>query len=190
MRKEVSREGGSPLWLGQVRKEYKVMESIGIDWKILIPQIINFLVLLIIMRVLLYKPILKILGDRKSNIENSLALAEKTKKEAEELEIKNLEKIKLVKLEALKIIEDSRNTIQTESKTLKEKATSEAAEIIKKAHSETEFERQKMISSLKKELAELVLLVTGKLTKKTVEVSVQRQLVDDVIKDLENKEFN
>jgi len=166
------------------------MQSIGIDWKILVPQIVNFLVLLVILRILLYKPILKMLSDRKSNIENSLRLAEKNKKEAEELEIKNQEKIKLVKLEALKIIEDSKNTIQAESKILKEKATTEAAEIIKKAHAETEFERQKMITSLKHELAELVLLATGKLTKKTVEVGVQKQLVNDVITDLEKKDFN
>ena len=164
------------------------MSSIGIDWKILVPQIINFIILFLILRWLLYKPILKILSDRKSKIEESMKLAETTKKEAEMLEIKNQEKINLVKAEAKKIIEDTRIQVMDESKNLKTLAEKEIEEMKLRSKADIEFERKKMISALKKELAELILIASGKLTRDKVKIEVQNQLVDEVIDELQKED--
>jgi len=164
------------------------MSSIGIDWKILVPQIINFIILFLILRWLLYKPILKILSDRKSKIEESMKLAETTKKEAEMLEIKNQEKINLVKTEAKKIIEDTRIQVMDESKNLKTLAEKEIEEMKLRSKADIEFERKKMISALKKELAELILIASGKLTRDKVKIEVQNQLVDEVIDELQKED--
>jgi len=47
-----------------------------------------------------------------------------------------------------------------------------------------------MISSLKKELAELILLTSGKLTKESIKVEVQNKLVDEMIEELQKKDLN
>jgi len=165
------------------------MSSIGIDWKILIPQIINFLILFLILRWLLYKPILKILGERKRKIEESMALAEKTKKESEELEIRNQEKIAKVKEEAKIIIDQTREQVQEEAKKMKEETAREIEKLKEKSRGEIEFERKKMVASLREELANLILLASGKLTRESVTIEVQKQLVNEIIEELKNKDF-
>lgn len=55
-----------------------------IDWFSVVAQIINFIVLVWLLKKLLYKPILKMITDRQNKIAQQLAEAETKKKEAEE----------------------------------------------------------------------------------------------------------
>lgn len=166
------------------------MESIGIDYKILIIQIVNFLILFGVLSWLVYKPIVGLLESRRKKITDSLVLADKTKKEAEELAISNQEKINKIKEEAKKIIDDSRISVELDAKKIREKAQDDARKIIENGKLETEADRQKMILSLKQELAELILLASDKLTKKTVKPEIQKKLVDEVIQDLKNQKIS
>src|SRR3989338_2422096 len=70
----------------------ELISKLGIDWKILIAQLINFGILAYILNRFLYKPIIKLLDDRRLQIEHnksSALLVEKKLKEADE-ERKNM----------------------------------------------------------------------------------------------------
>ncbi len=55
-----------------------------IDWFTVFAQIVNFLVLVWLLKIFLYKPILKLITDRQNEIAKNLNDAERTKKQAEE----------------------------------------------------------------------------------------------------------
>lgn len=55
-----------------------------IDWFTVFAQIVNFLVLVWLLKIFLYKPILKVIADRQNEIAKQLKEAELKKKEAEE----------------------------------------------------------------------------------------------------------
>ncbi len=66
----------------------------GIDWKLFLAQIVNFSVILIVLRKFAYKPILKMLSDRREKIEQGIemaALAEKNLKESDEMRNRTLQ---------------------------------------------------------------------------------------------------
>ncbi len=71
----------------------ELINQLGLDWKLLLSQAVNFLLLLVVLRVFAYKPILKILKDRREKIEAGLTKA----KEAEVRlgEIQELERAKM-----------------------------------------------------------------------------------------------
>jgi len=67
------------------------MESIGVNWQLLVAFLINFLVLFGLLTAILYKPVLKMLDERAAKIKESLEQAEKIKEQTSRSE----EQIKL-----------------------------------------------------------------------------------------------
>ncbi|MBI2593944.1 F0F1 ATP synthase subunit B, partial [Candidatus Daviesbacteria bacterium] len=58
----------------------KILSDFGVQPVLLLAQIVNFLVLLWILNKLLYKPVLKVLEERKAKIEKGLKNAEEIEK--------------------------------------------------------------------------------------------------------------
>jgi len=85
------------------------MNGLGIDWQLLIAEIINFVILLLILKRFLYKPFLRLLEQRRVKIEEGI-------KKAEEAE-KSLQKIRALSEEVRKSDERrSRAIIQNDRK--------------------------------------------------------------------------
>jgi len=103
------------------------MESLGLDIKLLVAQIINFGILFFVLKKLLYKPIIKILDDRKHAIEESLANSKKIAEELEKLEDKKAAVIENIQSQAKKDKEKLITLAQEE----KRKIVDEEAEIAK-----------------------------------------------------------
>ena len=55
------------------------MDKLGIEPVMLLTQVINFLVLVILLTKFLYKPILKLIDERRKKIEEGLQLAQEMK---------------------------------------------------------------------------------------------------------------
>jgi F-type H+-transporting ATPase subunit b len=53
----------------------ELIHQLGIDWRLLLSQAVNFAVLLFVLRAFAYKPILKILKDRQMKIEEGFTKA-------------------------------------------------------------------------------------------------------------------
>src|SRR5690349_16624195 len=85
----------------------KILSEFGVNPILLAAQIVNFLVVLFILKKLLYKPILKVLEERKKRIEESLTNAEKIQKELEETEIKRQQILDQAIEESKKIIAEA-----------------------------------------------------------------------------------
>lgn len=66
----------------------QLLSQLGIDWRLLIAQAVNFFLLLIILRLFVYKPLLQLLHDRRKRIEEGVMKAEEADRrlvEAEEM---------------------------------------------------------------------------------------------------------
>ena len=107
----------------------EIIKNFGINPYLLGAQIINFLILFYLLKRFAYKPILKLLEDRRKTIEESLINADKTKKildeafKKEKEILKNAEKttdqmLKDTKNEAFNILEDARNNAKKDAEKL------------------------------------------------------------------------
>ena len=88
----------------------ELIRHFGIDWKLLLAQAVNFLILLVVLKKFAYGPILKILKKRKDEIEKGLKF---TKEAGERLEQIGEEKeavLKEARGEALGIVSQAENT--------------------------------------------------------------------------------
>ncbi len=72
----------------------QLVQQLGIDWRLLLSQAVNFALLLIVLRLYVYKPLLKIMHDRKLRIEEGLTKADEADRRLAETEEMRRQKMK------------------------------------------------------------------------------------------------
>jgi len=92
----------------------EALSSLGINWHSLVSQIINFLILLTLLRIFLYKPIIRILEQRQETIKKGLEDAEKAKLDLEKAEQESHQIISKASQKAQEIIDSAKDEAKKE----------------------------------------------------------------------------
>jgi F-type H+-transporting ATPase subunit b len=126
-------------------------------------QVINFLVLLFILKRVLYKPIREIIEKRRSLIQQRIEEAEKTKKEA--LELKKNYQHEMDKLHELKsqMLEKMNEEVEQERKKLIGRAEEEASRVIEKEKAVFDTEKARYEAEMRNQVIESVSVFAEKL---------------------------
>jgi F-type H+-transporting ATPase subunit b len=153
----------------------QLLSQLGIDWHLLLSQAVNFALLLIVLRIFVYKPLLKVLHDRREKIEGGLVKAEEAERRLHEVDEIGKGKIKHAEAEALGILKKT----ELEAKTLEEKLLAEVKrkeeEAVKSTATRLRSQEEESRRAMEKEAAALVRLAIVK----TVELSPEK--IDDAL---------
>jgi len=160
------------------------MEKLGIQPIPLLLQGINFLILLLILKKYLYKPILTALAERKKKIEEGLEYSQKTKAEFEKSEKKGEEILSRARSEGQKIIEEAKRVSKKKEAELIEKAEKQAQEIVAKARQENEVLKEELEKDLKREAIEMAERIVERVIKESLTESAHKALIDRKIKEV------
>lgn len=139
------------------------LQSLGIDWKLLIAQIINFLILLLILRKFLLGPIVKMLGERKSKIAQGLKDAQSAEVKLQHADIEAKRAVSKSMQEAQIIIASAKKEAENEKNKIITEAQEKAAKTIKNAQERAKREEDKLVSHAKSRLGELVVAALEKI---------------------------
>lgn len=82
----------------------QLLGQLGINGGLLLSQAVNFVLLLIVLRIFVYRPLLKLLHDRRKKIEDGLMKAEEAERRLHDVDEMNKGKIKQTEMEALGIL--------------------------------------------------------------------------------------
>lgn len=108
----------------------QLFDQLGIDWRLLLSQAVNFFLLLIVLRIFVYKPLLKLLHDRRARIEEGLTKADEADRRLLEVEEIGKGKIKEAETQALGILKKTESDAKVlEAKMLAEAKRKEADEL-------------------------------------------------------------
>jgi len=150
-------------------------------WVTLVFTFINIIILYIILRKILFKPVTKHMQDRTQKIQEALDMAEEAKRKVDEMKSEYDAKLRDAKMEGNKIVEDYQKMANKEYEIAVIHAKKEADLIIQKAKSELEIEKEQLISQTKKEMSDLVLNATAKVLEKNIDNDANRRLISDFI---------
>jgi len=162
----------------------EIFKDFGIQPILLLAQIINFAILLFLLKRFLYKPILKVLDERKKRIETSLKQAEEIQKKFVEANIEQEKILDTAKLQASRIIENAKEGAKILSEQLQEETNKEIESTLERAKSALQLEKQKMISEAKGKIVDIVVLVTEKVTAKTLQKAEKEKLVNNALSEI------
>lgn len=139
------------------------LNSLGIDWKLLVAQIVNFLILLLILRKFLFGPIVKMLSERKTKITKGLEDAQSAKESLDNAGQKAREITSEAMQEAQIIVALARKEAEEEKNKIIAGTQEKAAKIIKEAQERTKREEDKLVVRSKSRLGELVVAALEKI---------------------------
>ncbi len=165
----------------------ELLEKLGIDWRLLIAQLVNFLILVLILYKFLYKPLLKMLDGRKEKIEKGLRDAEQLGMELEKTKELQATEIQKAKQEARGIIEEADKRAEAAGAETKAKTKAEVEKLIMVAKNQMIEEKSKMMAEIKKEAAELVIAVAEKVVGKTIDAKAQKNLIEETLQEVNKK---
>lgn len=147
-------------------------------------QVVNFLILLFILKKVLYGPILKVLEQRKQRIAESLKNAEEIEKRLIQTEDEREKVLIKAASEAQRILDEATKSAGLLIADAKQKATREMEAIVKKGEASIKTEREKMFQEIRTELADLVVISLEKVVNKTLSQKDQKALIEKSVKDL------
>ena len=153
---------------------------LNLDWSI-IWNIVNILVLFLLLKIFLFKPITKMMESRTAEIENNLKDAEEQKAKARQLTAHYEEKLEGARAEAAQIVSDARQRGQQEYSNILKTATQDAQKERERSRAEMAQEREDMLRVVQENVTELVLLTASKLSQKELDQESDRKLVDSFL---------
>jgi F-type H+-transporting ATPase subunit b len=157
------------------------LEKLGINFTWLLAQIVNFGLLLFILWRFAYKPVLKMLNDRKLKIQESLEYAERVKREAADQQKEFDRKLEEARQQAQSAAAAAAQVGEKEREVIVAQAREEARKMIDQAKGQIEYERKQMMSDLREEVVRLSLLAAQQVVSQSLDDQAHRRLVSDFL---------
>jgi F-type H+-transporting ATPase subunit b len=159
----------------------ELLDKLGVDWKILIAQIVNFVILLAVLYRFLYRPVLKMMKERSVKIEKGVKQAEKMGEEVEKMKRDYEIEILKGRKEAGTIIETAKKEGEKMRNEMVEEAERKIEKSLKKAKETIRDEKNKMMVEIKSEVGEMVILATEKVIGEKLNKETDKKLVEATI---------
>lgn len=169
---------------GQVEQ---IARTFGVDWPHLVAQIISFSIVCLILYLFAYKPILKMLAQRRELITQGLANSEKIKQELAKTETQRQEVLAKANIHATELIEEARAAAARLREQETQKAIAAAEQIMIKAREAAASDRTQMLTQLKREVGRLVVQTTAAITGKVLTTDDQRRLAEETARELRTR---
>ena len=160
--------------------------ALGFNLPGLVAQLINFGVLLLILRLFLYKPVLRILDERKRRIEEGLNRAEQAAEQASASQEEARRAMDEARAEGRELVARSQQTADRLRVELEERARADAEQIVTRAREEIQSERDQAIQQLRREFTDLTMAAAERVIGQSLDRDAHQRLIDEV---LVNSEF-
>ena len=161
----------------------ELLSKLGIDWRLLIAQIVNFLILLGLLSYFLYKPLLNLLETRRKTIEEGLEKAKRAEQEFQTMTKRREEALAKTQREAMDLLEQAKKEAGQKRAALLEQAKQEVERMITEGKEQLAAEQQRMLKEARAHLAEMVAMATERTLKETA-FKVDKELIEKSLREL------
>jgi F-type H+-transporting ATPase subunit b len=152
---------------------------------LMIWTLLVFGITMVLLSKLAFPRISEALERRKRGIEESIDTAERTRTEAEELLAEYRERLKEARSQAEEIVQRARQTAESHESEAKDRGQEIVAEAAQRAERDIEAATKRALDDIRKEVADLTILATEKVTRKTLTDADQKRLVEEALGELD-----
>jgi F-type H+-transporting ATPase subunit b len=148
----------------------------------LIWAIINFVAFFVLLRLFLYRPVLKLLDARREEVERNLAGAETARQESEAARADYERQVARAREEAQSLLSRAQATADKTKDELLAQAERQSHDIIERARKAISSEKERALVEIREEIADLAVMAASKVVERALDVEQHRRLVDDLVK--------
>jgi F-type H+-transporting ATPase subunit b len=162
-----------PIFLG--------IDSLGFNLPALVAQLINFVILLVVFRLLLYKPLLKMLDERKRRIAEGLEASDEAKKRLSETELEVAKELDRARQQGQAMIVEAQQAAARLQEESRQAARAEAEQLLERARGEIQLERDAAIAQIRTQFADLTVTAAERIIKRNLDRDAQSQIIQEVL---------
>jgi F-type H+-transporting ATPase subunit b len=151
----------------------------------LVAQLLIFLVMLGVLYRFAWGPLLRILNERRTRIQQGVEATERAKQELEAAERERQAKLEEARREAQAMLDRIAKQGEDLRKELEAKAREQAESLIAKARAEIQQEREKAVQDLQSQAADLAVMAAGRIIGESLDAKKHRELIDRAIEEAE-----
>ena len=157
------------------------ISALGFNLPALIAQLINFVLLLIIFRLILYKPLLKILDERKKRIQEGLDASDEAKRRLSQTEQEVAKELEMARQQGQEQIAQAQQIAARIQEEARQGARQEAEQLLARAKNEIDLQRDSAIAELRREFAGLTITAAERVIKEELDPEKHRRLIQEVL---------
>ena len=146
-----------------------------------IAQILNFLFLVFVLAKFAYKPLMKMMEERKNKIAGDLANAEKAKEDAEGIKAEYAAKLAAARQEAQEIVENARRTAQAAHDKIMAETKAEQEQAIASAKDAITRDKQQALGEIRAQVINLSLIAASKIVEQKLGSEEDKKLAGDIV---------
>ena len=158
-----------------------LISQLGIDWKLLGAQIVNFTILLLILRKFVYKPVLEMLHKRSNIIAKSIQEAKKIEEDGKKLEITRENEMREARVRAKNIVSEAADMAEKEKEKILASTHADNAKMIAEAKNIIRMQKDQMLKDTEKEVGMVAVAMVEKFFKAGIAKSDQEKIVKDIV---------
>lgn len=159
------------------------MSSTSLTAGNMIAAVLQWVLLLVLLRWFVYKPILAAMQKRRDTIAKQIGDADGLKEEAQTLRREAQQLVEHARDEAKQVLASARREAEEQAQKIVEQAQREASYRQKAAIEEIEHERDLALASIRGQVADLVVLAAGKVIERSLTDQDQSRYVEEILQD-------
>ncbi|HEX9976857.1 MAG TPA: F0F1 ATP synthase subunit B [Dehalococcoidales bacterium] len=159
------------------------LAELGLNLPVLLAQVVSFLLLFVLLRLVAYKPILRMLDERSKKIKDSMEQTEYIKEQTARAEEEAKKRIEAASKEGQELIARATRTGEEVRQQAQQKAEEEAQSLINRARVEIQRERDDAVDVLRREFADLTIMAAEKVIDRSLDKKAHRDIIDKVLEE-------
>lgn len=160
-----------------------VKSVVTISWELLF-QIVNTIILFVVLKKILFKPVLNIIDARENGIKEAIATGEQAKNEGLALKAEYEQKLSLAKNEGQEIIKQATLRAEQKSDEIISIAKEEANSLKERANKDIAQERQKVMNELKNDISSIAILAASKVIEEDIDQAKHEEMINKFIEEV------
>ena len=157
------------------------MDELGFNIPVLVAQLVNFFILLVLLRIFLYRPILEMLDRRAQRIREGLEAADQSKEQAAQAEQDVARQLQQAREQGQGQIAQAQEMASRIQEEARSQARLDAEALLERARSEIQLERDQAIGELRREFAALTISAAEKVIGQSLDRGAHQRLIDEVL---------
>lgn len=156
----------------------EILAKLGIDWKLFVAQIVNFVILLLVLRRFAYQPILNLLEERREKIEQGLKHSDEATEYLKSAREESSRMLAKAKQDAQRMIEEAQGMAEKTAKTIISESQEEANKIVEDARRKMQQEKVRIMDDVRADMVNLITLAMEKTIQKRFDSEDDQKFID------------
>ncbi|MFA6082572.1 MAG: F0F1 ATP synthase subunit B [Patescibacteria group bacterium] len=160
----------------------EILNSFGVDWKLLVASTINFVILLFLLNKIVYKPLLQVMDERKNKIDESLKNAETIEKKLAETTDEQQKILHQARIDAEQLIAKAENQAKSRQLEILDLAKEQSAKMISQTEAKLSQQASEIKKQIQSEAADLVMLAVKSILLEKMPTSIEQKYIETTLK--------